>query len=189
MKAVKYSVFPLLLASCSLVGLSGCATPANSSEMTVRPALTETHYPDALNRAMCVRNVTGGESTNPLWISKVGNQDFHTALNGSMDAAGLSAPEEACKYQVDVNLLGLTQPSFGLNFKVTSNVNYKVYDPSGQPILLETISADYTATFSDSAIGVVRLKKANEGSIRANISKFFSKLQEVKVEQVAHAPS
>jgi hypothetical protein len=60
--------------------------------------------------------------------------------------------------------------------EVTSHVNYKVFDTAGQPVMLETISAPFTATFGDSPIGFVRIKRANEGSIRASISQFLSRL-------------
>jgi hypothetical protein len=180
MKIRRHIVCPLMLAS-SLAWLSGCATPADPTMMKVASTQSEVHYPDALNQAMCVRNVTGGQGTNPLWVSKVSNEDFHSALDASMDSARLIGAGGACKYPVDVDLLGLAQPSFGLDMKVTSNVNYKVYDAAGQPVLMETIVADYTATFSDAAIGVVRVKKANEGSVRTNISKFLEKLQALKV--------
>ena len=93
-----------------------------------------------------------------------------------MDNAGLTAGQAGCQYPTDVNLLGLSQPAIGLDMTVTSHVNYKVYDAAGKPILLETISAPCTATFSDSPIGFVRIKRANEGSIRANITQFLDKL-------------
>jgi len=147
--------------------------------MTVRPTPAEGNFPDALQHAMCVRTVAGGEDTNPLWVSKVGNNDFHSALAGSMDAAALTTSSAACKYPVDVNLLGLSQPSFGLDMEVTSHVNYKVYDTANQPILLETISASYTAAFSEAFVGVVRAQRANEGSVRANISQFLDKLRAI----------
>ena len=127
---------------------------------------------------MCVRNVTGGESTNPLWASKVDNDGFKTALTSSLDGASLSAASaDGCHYPIDVNLLGLSQPSFGLDMTVTSHVNYKVYDSAGQPFVLETVDAPYTAKFGDAFMGVERLKKANEGSIRESIEKLFEKLR------------
>lgn len=155
-----------------LIGLSACATPSEPTLMVVTAPPTATVYPAPLRQAMCVRTVTGGEDTNPLWLSKVGSQDFRTALAASMDNAGLTAGQAGCQYPTDVNLLGLSQPAIGLDMTVTSHVNYKVYDAAGKPILLETISAPFTATFSDSPIGFVRIKRANEGSIRANITQF-----------------
>jgi len=127
---------------------------------------------------MCVRTVTGGEETNPLWVSKVDDKGFRAALAASLDSAGLSAPTPNCVFPIDANLLGLSQPGMGFDMTVTSHVNYKVYDASGQPFLLVTVDAPYTAKMGDSLLGVERLRLANEGSIRTSISMFFDKLHD-----------
>ena len=68
---------------------------------------------------------------------------------------------------VDVDLLALSQPTFGFTFEVTSHANYKVYDAGGKSALLATISGAYTADFAEAPLGSMRLKRANEGAIRA----------------------
>lgn len=167
--------------------LGACASPADPKAMIVAaPQASAKPYPQELQHAMCVRNVTGGEKTNPMWTSKVDNDGFKTALSGSLDAAGLTAAS-GCQYPVDANLLGLSQPIMGFDMTVTSHVNYKVYDPSGAPVLLETIDAPFTATMSDAFVGVERLKLANEGSIRASIQKFLDKLHDAKTSAPAPA--
>jgi hypothetical protein len=162
----------------ALIGLAGCASAADPGAMTVAAVQTQTMaFPQPLAHAMCVRNVTGGEATNPMWASKVDNDGFRAALAASLDTAGLSAAATSCSYPLDVNLLGLSQPALGLDMTVTSHVNYKVYDRSGQPFLMETIDAPYTAKFSDSLVGVKRLRMANEGSIRESIQRLLEKLR------------
>ena len=161
--------------------VAACAAPADPGRMVVTTAPAAGGFPPPLQRAMCVRAVTGGEATNPLWVSKVDNAGFHTALSGSMDAAGLVAPANGCKYPVDANLLGLSQPIMGFDLEVTSHVNYKVYDTAGQPVLLATISAPFTATMADSMIATVRLQRANEGSIRASIAQFLDRLRTLQI--------
>jgi hypothetical protein len=165
----------LAVLSC-LAALSACATPADSGRMAVTGTNLPMGFPTAFQHAMCIRAVTGGESTNPLWVSKVDAKEFQTALSTSMESSGLLAGAGGCKFPLDVSLLGLSQPGFGFDMEVTSHVNYKVFDTAGQPVLLETISAPFTATFGDSPIGFVRIKRANEGSIRASISQFLSRL-------------
>jgi hypothetical protein len=180
MKRVENAV-KFLFVAAMLGGLGACATAADPTAMTVTTlpsADSAKPFPQPLLGAMCVRNVTGGEKTNPLWASKVDNDGFHTALNSSLGSAGLTAAAaDACHYPIDVNLLGLSQPGMGFDMTVTSHVNYKVYDSAGQPFLLETIDAPYTAKFSEAFVGVERLKKANEGSIRQSISTFLDKLR------------
>ena len=125
---------------------------------------------------MCIQAVAGGEATNSLGFSKVGNRDFQAALSASLDNAGLLATLGACKFPLEVNLLSLSQAGSGLDVEVTSHVIYRVFDTAGQPISLEIISAPFTSTFADSPGGSKRLRKANEGSIRANILQFFHKV-------------
>jgi hypothetical protein len=165
-----------------LAGLGACASAADPGAMTLSTptalaSAAAPPFPANLQHAMCVRSVTGGEETNPMWVSKVDDNGFKSAFTGSLDNAGLTAQSAGCSYQIDVNLLGLSQPSMGLDMTVTSHVNYKVYDASGQPYLLATIDAPYTATMSDAFMGVERLKLANEGSIRTSIQMFFDKLR------------
>ncbi len=182
MRNFKQAVTRLGLGACVLgcAGLSGCATPADPAKMSV-DAAPDTNFPPALHQSMCVRNVSGGEETNPMWLSKVSSQDFQTALTNSMNSAGLSAATGSCKYPVDVNLLGLSQPSMGFDMTVTAHVNYKVYDAAGNPVVLETLNSAYTATVSDAFAGVTRLRLANEGAVRTSISDFFGKLKTAKL--------
>lgn len=159
----------------AVAALSACAQPADTTRMVV-PA-TGAPFPAPLQAAMCVRAVTGGEETNPLWISKVDDKGFRSALTASMRANGLLASADPCPFPTDVNLLGLSQPVAGLDLTVTSHVNYKVHDAVGGPVVLETITAPYTAPFSEHFVAIVRLQRANEGSIRANIAAFFDRLR------------
>jgi len=173
--------YRLIVTIAALAWLCGCATSADPARMAVGPITADNDFPQPLRHSMCVRSVTGGEETNPLWVSKVDNDGFRSALAASMEKAGLIAAGDVCKYHVDANLLGLSQPIMGFDLEVTSHVNYKVYDSAGQPILLETISAPYNAKFSEAFAAVVRLQRANEGSIRASISQFLEKLRAVRL--------
>jgi hypothetical protein len=165
-----------------LVGLNACASSADPHAMALStPATPDAKpFPPPLMHAMCVRSVTGGEETNPMWVSKVDNNGFKSALVTSLDSASLLSAADAttCPFPIDVNLLGLSQPSMGFDMTVTSHVNYKVFDAGGSPFLLATIDAPYTAKMSEAFAGVERLKKANEGSIRTSIQQFFDKLRD-----------
>lgn len=167
-----------LFLAAVLGGLGGCASAAKPEAMMVQAQAAGTPFPQPFQHAMCVRNVTGGEKTNPLWASKVDNDGFRAALSSSLNNAGLnSSAADSCAFPIDANLLGLSQPSIGFSMTVTSHVNYKVYDKAGAPLVLETIDAPYTAKVGDAFIGTERLRLANEGSIRMSIEKFFEKLR------------
>ena len=171
----------LMLAAGLLAGLAACASNADPGAMAVAPDAAATTaaqpFPAKFQHAMCVRNVTGGSETNPMWTSQVNDAGFKTALDSSLNSAGLSAGSAACAYPIDANLLGLSQPIAGFNMTVTSHVNYKVFDSSGQPVVLATIDAPYTAKMGDAFMGTKRLQLANEGSIRESIKQFFDKLR------------
>jgi hypothetical protein len=162
----------------ALAALGGCASAAQPAAMAAPSQVSEKPFPPNLQHAMCVRDVTGGEKTNPNWISKVDNDGFKSAVATSLDTAGLSAGTNSCSYPIDINLLGLSQPSLGFSYTVTSHVNYKVYDSTGKPYLLATVDAPFTATVSDAFLGVERMRIANEGSIRTSIQMFFDKLRD-----------
>ena len=177
----------LAVMAIAAIGLGGCATAAKPEAMVAKTQTTDKPFPQFLTHAMCVRTVTGGEKTNPLWVSKVDNDGFRSALGTSMDSAGLSAAASSCAYPIDVNLLGLSQPGFGFDMTVTSHVNYKVYDSQAKPLVLETIDAPFTATVSDAFVGVECVRVANEGAIRLSIQMFFDKLRSAPPPQTASA--
>lgn len=160
------------------LALSACATAAKVENMTA-PAIADAPAVDsALAGAICVTAVTGGEETNPLWISEVDDASFRAALEASLRNSGLAAttPDD-CRYNLEANLLGMAKPVFGFDYEVTSHVNYSVLErPSGDPYFLTTVTAAYTATVGDALIGGVRGRLANEGSIRTNIQEFISEL-------------
>ncbi len=185
-----YTGLKLAALAAVVAGLAGCATPADPKAMVVSapaPTAAAKPFPSQLLHAMCVRNVTGGEATNPMWASKVDDAAFKQALSSSIDTVGLSAGAGTCTYPIDANLLGLSQPTFGFDITVTAHVNYKVYEPTGEPLLLQTVDSPFTATVSDAFVGVKRLQIANEGAIRTSIETLLSKLHDVTPKAAAAA--
>ncbi len=118
-----------------------------------------------------VRNISGGQETNPLWTSQVDNTGFREALTHSLSRLGFSPENASSKFAVDAELQALSQPLFGLDFSVTSTVRYAV-EGNGQRKVYP-VTATGTATMSDAFIGVERLRKANEKSIKENIKEFL----------------
>ncbi len=130
-----------------------------------------------LNNAVCVDRVTGGEETNPLWTSEVDNESFRKALVGSLRDNQLHAAAGAYEYKLNANLLGLAQPIGGFDLTVTANVNYEVLAAvTAEPYYQTTVTTPYTADFSSAFAAIKRLRLANEGAIKANITKFMNEL-------------
>ena len=183
------------LISLFLVGLlSACATPARMSAMIPeRSAETTIAERSPLFSSIRLGSVIGGESTNPLWTSQVGNAEFRSAMrsalaNHAMLANGLG------KFELQIHLMGLSQPLLGLDMTVTSTAKYDLVNiQTRKSEFTETIVTPYTAKFGDAFIGTERLRLANEGSIREIIKSFIQRLidrsQNLSMRQPRHASS
>ncbi len=170
-----------LVRLCALLGaalyLAACASPADVGKMVVTAPASGTLIDPAMSGAIAVGSVTGGKETSPLWTSQVASGDFASALEISLSKHGLLAPTKPGAFTLDANLIEMDQPFLGFDMTVTSHVNYSLFDTATRkPVLQETVTASFTATPGDAILGVTRLKRANEGSIRTNIKQFLDKL-------------
>ncbi len=110
----------------TLWNLTGCATPATSQAMTVKPGTTAL-LNAKLKGAVSVGAVSGGKDTNPMWTSQVDNAGFKKALADSLAITGYLAGASApAAYEVMATLEALEQPLFGFTFDVKSKVTYTV---------------------------------------------------------------
>jgi hypothetical protein len=177
---LRSAMIPIALAAALLT--TGCAAPARVSEMSLRAehaaTLSTAERATALRHAVSVRDVAGGRDTNPMWTSQVASTDFERALEASLRSAGfLSENRQTAPYAVLADIVKLDQPFLGLDLTVTASVNYTVVNQRTKlDVFSRTITTPYTATFSDSALAVERLRLANEGAIRQNITKFLQEL-------------
>ena len=70
----------------------------------------------------------------------------------------------------------------GLDMTVTATVTYTLVErATGKTAWEKVIVAPYTAKFGDSLLGVERLKLANEGAIRTNISNLLDDLYRLRL--------
>lgn len=181
-------IYPILL----IAALSGCASPARIDQMAAKRIDTSriaTETP--LKHNLSLRSVSGGESTNPLWISKVSGDDFRKAFEQSLKTTMLLASDQSKSiYLLDAKLISLDQPLFGLDIKVTATVEYSLEEKAtGRRVFTKTISTPFTATFSDAAIAVIRVQIANEGAVRENIEKIIDELLSLAVSNTGYTPS
>ena len=159
--------------------LSACATPARPGHMVPDSALLPSHSLDSpLCNAIAITKVAGGEKTNPLTQSEVGDNELREALCLSLSQGGLlSTSDVAAPFRLEVFLIELKQPGSGLTMIVTSAIRYKlIRSGDDQVVYDDIITASYGATVGDTFYGPHRLKLANEGSIRANIAVFVQHL-------------
>lgn len=167
--------------------LGGCAAPARIDQMVVTGQPGQRVSQTPLRGNVAVNDVTGGKETNPMWKSSVGSADFTQALEGSLRTVGLLAPNrQSGLYTMTAHLENLDQPNFGFDMTVTASVLYAVVErKSGKEVFHRTIALPYTAKMGDAFAGAERLKLANEGAIRTNITQLIDELFALKIEGVS----
>jgi len=170
---------------CKIVALAivgaaaqGCAQPAQVSGMVAPAPATDAWVNSPYKGAMNVGTVSGGQETNPLWTSMVGDKEFKEALEHSLAVNKLLAPTDSdAKYVVNAELNDLDQPLAGFDLTVSAKVDYRVTKKDASELAFgDTVESKYTASFSDAFVAVERLKLANEGAIRNNIKTFIDRL-------------
>lgn len=125
-----------------------------------------------------IDSVIGGSETSPLWASEIDSTSFEVALEDTLKHLGVFEAIDA-KYDIGVSLKEVTKPLFGLSFTVETFVEYEIIDrETRETVFQEILHANGTATFSDAAIGVERLKIANERAGQENIKLFIGWLED-----------
>ena len=173
----KTSLFRVIIIIASVFILNACASGARMNAMIVSATPdTMINEQNTLYQAVEIVEVSGGQKTNPLWTSEVGDVEFEQALLNTLKAHAMFSIDEA-KYKLTAELVEVKQPLFGLSLTVKSTVKYELMDVKSQKIIFdEVINNEYTAAFGDSFMAVKRLQLANEGAIRENISSFITDL-------------
>lgn len=181
---MKFQKTKMSISLAAVIYLSGCASPAEYKNMVyVAPQSSKAMPASKLHQAISLSTVQGGKDTNPLWISKVSNDDFQKALELSLQEAGYLSKGNSV-YALTANLKSLKIPLFklGLNRTVTSSVNYSLGKvKTDGNILNEDVNAEFTATVSDAFLGNERLRMANEGSIKENIKQLIDRLSQLNI--------
>jgi hypothetical protein len=176
----------LRIAALAIALLGGCASGARIENMEAVGQPAQRIAPTPLRQQLAVREVGGGSETRPLWKSNVGNPEFESALRNSLRATGLLAEGQAARYTLSAQLDDLDQPAFGLNLTVTAKVSDTVAEKaSGKIIWQQTLTTPYTAAFADSLVAIERLRLANEGAVRANLSPLIDALFRLDISPLA----
>ena len=168
--------FTIVLLAAALTACASASKPgAMVAELTEATIIDES---SVLRENIAVGDVSGGKETNPLWTSEVSSEDFAEALRLSFTSHAMLAMGES-QYRLDAELVKLKQPFAGFNMTVTSIVAYTLTDvATGKVVYKDTVEEAYTAKVGDAFMGVQRLRLANEGSIKGNISTLIKSLIE-----------
>jgi hypothetical protein len=147
----------------------GCATASKSSAMIAAPEAPVTKHAGSVSVA-----VSGGADTSSLGASNIANADFAEAIKASITQSGLFAKlaggADPADYQLEVNIVRLDRPTFGLSFTVNLETTWRLlHRGDAKPVWEKAITSTFTAKVGDAFAGVTRLRLANEGAARANI--------------------
>ena len=156
-----------MLGSAMLI-LSACTSPAVVENMIVTPQdLKDFSQNTDFKTEIAIVQVDNGKKTNSLLTLKVDNESFQKALSASLKQNGLLAvPHSLPKFDLFADLVSLNQPLFRGDYKVTSNVKYRVVERKTKITWYEElISASYTTTYSNTGLPVGGMRFANEGAI------------------------
>lgn len=174
--------FKLTVAALFLVIINGCASPSKSLNMTVfreNPPVLNT----PLEKNIKMSDVSGGQWTNPLWASKVDNENLKTAIRESLKQSNLLGKSEDSKYKLSATLVSLDQPLIGATLTVVATITYKLTEiVSNNEIWSKTITAQGECTMGESFFAVRRLRLANEYAVKNNIKILIDKLINLKIE-------
>ncbi len=195
--ALTRNLGPLALLVLAL-GLSACASGAKPGAMLApNTAQTTISANSNLREAVGVGQVSGGKETDPAIkalnvimtglpvVTDVPNSVLAEALRQSLSVRTMLASRDE-RFRLEASLIELKQPMMGFDMTVTSKVRYRLTRLSDNVIVFEReITAPFTAAFSSSLLGVERVKLANEGSIRENISQFLAALIAAEAENPA----
>lgn len=174
----------LLFASVVAIALTGCASSAKIEGMTVSDGQAQAlQFDKPLHDNLQLGEVKGGEETNPLWTSEIDGPTFQAALQQSLDKAGLLSASSQAPFALRANLLRVEQPLFGLDFEVTTEVEYTLVETAGGKVLFrEVLRTPFTAGVGDAFVAVKRLRLANEGAAKENIAALLKRLSALKIE-------
>lgn len=169
---IKRSGICLLLISMAYI--TGCASASRPEAM----AVDDFQAPSPIAKSVTV-TVSGGEDTSSMGKSQIADADFATAIKKSL--ADTQVFEQVLdadgEYLLNVMIVSMDQPSFGLNFTVKMETAWRLVDQQTEKAVWEkVIKSEHTATTSDAFAGVERLRLANEGAAKNNIKEALKEL-------------
>ena len=177
----KNNLFAVSLAVVAVTQLYGCASPANRGAM-VAPAPTTVGAGKTFPHTVSVET-TGGQATTAMDSSNVSNEDLKAAIEQSLVQSNLFKSIVEGKngdYELNVTVTRLNKPMFGLTFTVEMEAGWSLVRKSdGNVAMRKSITSSHTATFSDAAAAVTRLRLAVEGAAQSNIAQGLEALAQL----------
>jgi len=159
----------VMLIAVAVVGLTGCASPANREAMSTPNQSFNKQYSYSVSVS-----AQGGGETGAMDSSNISNEDFKAAIEQSITQSQLFKTVIQGKdgdYELTVSISPLTKPMMGFSFTVDMEAGWSLVKVSDKSVVMrKLIKSSHTATMGDSMVGVTRLRMAVEGAARDNIA-------------------
>ncbi len=165
--------------------LAGC-TPRVASMIPDQNLQSAAAPNTALYRNILLGEVGGGEEPNPLFEITVGADDFHQSLLQALDRQGFLSDQKGAPFQLKAYIIEVKHPRAAFSITVDSFVRYTLIRvKDGSSVFDDVLQGTFTAGVVDAFFGIERLRIAEEGSIRANISALLGRLQAAAIQEKA----
>ncbi|MBT9569363.1 MAG: hypothetical protein IV085_13825 [Thiobacillus sp.] len=168
----------LIGTALAVLNLTGCASPADREAMIPQSVAVAKKHPYSV-----AVEAKGGAETGAMDSSNISNADLKAALEGAIVKSGVFKNVVQGKngdYDLTVSVIEMPKPIFGLTFTVDLEMAWSLVKRSDQSVAMrKTIKSTHTATFSDAAVAVTRLRLAVEGAARNNIAQGLKAISEL----------
>jgi hypothetical protein len=176
MKIQQISRTVSILALCAAAAvMAGCATATKPEAMVPATVDAGVHHPQSVSV-----NVGGGAQTDALGKSQISNEAFTDAIVAAIEKnksfSSVVKGANGGDYRLNVSVVNLDQPSFGMSFTVKMEAAWSLKKADGTVVLQETIRSEGTASATDAFVGTERLRLATEAAARNNIAAALAKI-------------
>lgn len=158
----------LIILPLIVVALAGCASSANKDAMVAQ----DMHLAKKHDRTVAVKTA-GGAETGAMDSSNIGDDDFKAAIEASITqskAFKSVVQGKDADYDLAVSIVHLDKPVFGLTFTVNLEAAWVLVKQADRSVVMKkSIRSSHSATFSDAAVALTRLRLAVEGAAKKNI--------------------
>jgi hypothetical protein len=169
----------------AVVILSGCASPTRVGSMIPEAKADQAASSNSpLYRGISLTDVGGGEETDPMWTSEVGSKEFRESLVRTLQLQNFISIANDAPFQLKAFIVEVKHPIAGFSLTVDSFVRYTLVRSKDSNIIFDDVlQGTFTATTGDAFVAVERLRLAQEGAMRANISALLDRLHTTVIRE------
>ncbi|MBU3557196.1 hypothetical protein ICN18_06090 [Polynucleobacter sp. Ross1-W9] len=182
MKNIRFLRIAFLIAIVSVIlGLAGCASPANRETMSL-PSFNTTKK---FNKTVSVL-VSGGSDTGAMESTNISDEEFKASIEDAINKSKIFSEitkDSNSDLDLQVSIASLSKPSFGFTFEVSMEAGWILSRRSDKSVLMKkSVKSTGKATTSDALIAVNRIQMAVERAAQNNISQGLNAIAELNIK-------